>query len=342
MKKFNNVEREIKTIAQMETFAREVMDTDMNHWNLNVVCAVMLVAQKDGKKDIVKKCLDRLMSDADTQDSIKWIMNRNYVRYGTDETRCIYDVYSYEECRKHIEKETFRIWSKLMNEEKLLPWFDKTYNQKKFVKTFLNLRLRDAFNTWAWKKAKEIYPDLTNKSMRLYVQVRKASNYEIRLATDSMAKIQNFCLENNINVSLKSIVNMKKGFGYEADEKTPLEKTVAWKKEHKKEIMFWKDTKANQIEEQEVDESLKKIKNRLGYTDEEMACLRNWIYTARYEGRANSAFTCMPKTFDARYRKKDSDTDVTICRRVRRDIIREFGTENRVFYTFSKNLNGRY
>jgi len=349
----SNWERKFKSLPlivdyeEFVKFGRKIANDDMNSWDLRAVCVAMLTAQIDNREDVIEKCLDRLMTDSQTRSAITNCINRNYTRYGIDELRKIYDSISYDDVHCAIEAATRNIWKYQMKPEPLLRWCDGTipYQQGRFVNTFLSCRLKDAYKQYTLSIAKEFYPTLSYGSLKLYIKIRKESKYMITLSTETTSSLDTFCLNHDIKATWGQIVAMQKSFGYETEEdKVAIARheQAVWNATHRSEILFWKQTDANNITEDELEDTLLLIRDKMQYDDAEIACLRNWVNTARYEGRAISSFACMPVTFDKRYRIRKSDSDIVISKRVRKDIINVLGSDlNRVTKTLSKNLGGK-
>jgi len=336
----------LTTLNELYEYGKSLYDTDLKYYTLNSVVAVLLAAKKDGNEDIMNKCLDRIITASQTLSGIRYAIQKKYIRYGVDELRYVYDKYTINEVFALVAWEARKEWLKY-SENNLLQWFDGTiqYQQTKFVSSFFSVRVQDCYKKWLWKEAKiSKYPNLSMKSLQLYVKIRKKSGYKATLGSWTCAELHKFCEDNGIATTYAQVACMLRQFGYEVPEpeNKPLHERPEWKRTHRNELLFWKQTEANKIEEEELRSELRRIQQEMQFSNEEMACLYNWVNIARYEGRAENTLPAIPETLNRRYRVKTTDTDVAICRRVRKDIVETFGKDSsRVINVFSRNLGGR-
>lgn len=336
----------LTTVEEIYEYGVSLYDADLSVLQLNAVVAILLAAKRDEHTDIMDKCLDRLISSSQSLGCIRYLIQKKYIRYGVDELRYIYDKYTIEEVFTMVALEARTMWLSY-SWDSLLKWFNGTiqYNQTKFVSSFFNVRTQDAYKKWLLREAKNSgYPDLRMGSLQLYVKIRKYSKYEVTLSKYTCQELFQFCQNNGIKTTYNQIACMLQAFHYEVPEpeNKPLHERPEWKAAHRSELLFWKQTKADKMEEEEVRVTLNQIQQKMRFSNEEMACLYNWINIARYEGRANSILPAIPESLDRKYRVKDTDTEIAICRRVRKDIVNTFGKDyNRVINVFSRNLGGR-
>lgn len=281
--------------------------------------ALLLASKETGNVQLMNACLDRLMSDSQTASAIKYMLNRMYGRYGVDELMYLYQEYSYDDFYRMMEERCRTIW------ETELKWdvVAKQLELKQlaaFVHHFLSLRLTGAFTRIIHELAQDRFPGLTYAALRNYVMVRKGTKYQFSFSTCDNAEGLRLCEEFHITgMSENKFNTYRKQFGYAPEPPAViLQETPEWKKEHRNEILFCKRTGANTIEEDAQNQVLDYVQKTMGYADETVADLRNWLMIARYEGRSAEDIPVSNATKD---RYEGGNQNTPFIKKMRIDIL---------------------
>ena len=254
--------------------------------------ALFLGARASGNKKLESLCRARLDANSQTESNIRFILSKMYGRYGVDELMYLYQQYSYDDIYAMIRSKVSSLWDELSWNYVSARLADDTLNRNTFfIAHFLRIRITSLYCHQIHELAKERFPELTYQCLKRYVQMRKATGYVFSFSKHTNEQLRQLLITSGESaLSDETLNRYRKMFGYEPEQGTsfrPLKEQPAWKKVHRNEVLFWKQTKADTITQQDQDAFLDSIRMQMYFSDEQIADLTNWLMIARYEGRAD-------------------------------------------------------